>query len=60
MVTTRGHGDLRKRLLRDAEGSVIRCYVYFMKRGGIAEVAQIGACRNTMGQVLDHLFWDAW
>jgi hypothetical protein len=60
MGTARGHGDLRKRLLRDAEGSVIGWYVYFVKRGGIAEVAQIGARRKAMGQVLDHLFWDAW
>src|SRR3984893_11096613 len=60
MGTARGHGDLRKRLLRDAEGSVIGWYVYFVKRAGIAEVAQIGARRKAMGQVLDHLFWDAW
>ena len=60
MGKARGHGDLRKQLLRNAEGRVVGWYVYFVKSGGIAEVAQIGAGPKAMGQVLDHLFWDAW
>jgi hypothetical protein len=60
MSITKGHGELRKLLLTDTQRNVVGWYVYFVKRGGVAEVAQIGARRKSMGQVLDHLFLDAW
>lgn len=57
---TKGHGELRKLLLLDTQRNVVGWFVYFLKPGGVAEVAQIGARRKAMGQVLDHLFLDAW
>lgn len=52
-------GILRKVALRDAKKEIIGWFIYYAKRGGIAEVVQIGAAKLHMKTVLDHLFCDA-
>lgn len=55
-----GLGTLRKVLVRDATGRVAGWYVYYLKRGDIAEVVQFGGRDDSISGVLDHLFHDAW
>ena len=60
MNQMKAFGNLRKVLLRSATGETIGWFIYFAKRGGIAEVVQIGAVkRGTLKTVLNHLFADA-
>jgi hypothetical protein len=54
------YGDLRKVLLRDASGKILGWYIYGLMPGAVGEVLQIGAEANSVGKVLDHLFYDAW
>jgi len=60
MSRTKAHGDLRKLILLDARRNLIGWYLYFVKRAGVGEVVQIGGRPETIGQILNHLFWDAW
>jgi len=61
MERMKGHGQrLRKILLRDDSGTVVGWYVYYLTVGGFADVAQIGGSRKQLGEILDHLFRDAW
>jgi hypothetical protein len=55
-----GPGELRRRVVRDSKDKVIGWYIYHAKRGGLGEVLQLGAQDNARGQVLRHLFLDAW
>jgi hypothetical protein len=57
VVDVRG-GPVR-RLVRDRAGRVAGWYVYYLLRGGVAQVLQIAAPSGDSGLVLDHLFWDA-
>lgn len=52
-------GPLRKILVKDEKQEIAGWYLYYAKRGGIAEVLQIAARKETIGQVLDHLIEDA-
>jgi hypothetical protein len=54
------YGSLRKVLLRNRENKIIGWYLYGLRRGGVAEVVQIGAGHSSIAEVLDHLSYDAW
>jgi hypothetical protein len=54
------HGSLRKVLLRNRANKVIGWYLYYLKRGGIGQVVQVGASHSSVSAVLDHLSYDAW
>jgi hypothetical protein len=60
MEQMEAHGELCKRALRDNSGKIVGWYVYYRKRGGVAEVVQIGGARQAIKDILDHLFHDAW
>jgi hypothetical protein len=53
-----GRGRIRKILVKDA-GKVLGWYLYCLSPGPIAEVIQIAGDEETMGTVLDHLFFQA-
>jgi hypothetical protein len=53
-------GSLRGSMVRDAQGGVAGWHLYYVKRGGIAEVLQVVARPECPNQVLDHLFFHAW
>lgn len=53
-------GVPRKACLLDASGRVAGWYLYYLKRGGVAEVVQIGGRDDSIDGVLEHLFHDAW
>lgn len=59
MTQMKAYGNLRRVALRDAKGRLIGWFIYYVKRGGIAEVVQMGAAKGHMRTVLDHLFRDA-
>lgn len=60
MEQRKAHGNLRKVLLREADGKVAGWYIYYFRQGDLAEVAQIGGPAQSTKDVLDHLFHDAW
>jgi len=51
-------GTLRKVMVCDGT-DVLGWYLYYMRDGLIADVAQIAATRNTVARVFDHLLWQA-
>lgn len=56
----RGTGTLRKRLVRTTGQGTVGHYLYYVKPGGVSEVVQVGARKNSVGVVLDDLIHDAW
>ena len=52
-------GEVRGSIVREPSGELAGWYVYFLNRGGIGEVVQVGARRDAMPEVLDRLFHDA-
>ena len=54
------HGLFQKVALRDTAGKIVGWYLYYLKRGGIGEVMQVGAKKSSVKEVLDHLFYHAW
>jgi hypothetical protein len=54
------YGSLRKVLLRNKSSKIIGWYLYYLKRGGVGQVVQIGAARSSVDAVIAHLFYDAW
>ena len=54
------HASLRKVVLRDDNQKIVGSYIYYLRRGAIAHVAQFGAQPLFTKDVLDHLFYDAW
>ncbi len=60
MSRMKAYGNLRKVALRDATKEIIGWFIYYVKRGGIADVVQVGATKAHMKTVLDHLLCDAW
>ncbi|HTW57392.1 MAG TPA: hypothetical protein VMD99_04655 [Terriglobales bacterium] len=52
-------GDLRKIVLRDAQQKIVGWYIYYVKRGAIGEVVQVGGNPKSTKNILDHLFHDA-
>jgi GNAT superfamily N-acetyltransferase len=59
MALTTSHGTLLRALVRDARGELLGWYVYYLKPGGISQVMQVAARSRFVGEVLDHLFFDA-
>ena len=53
-------GDLRSVLVRDKDGKTIGWFIYYVDRGKVGEVVQIGAAGPSISNVLNHLFYDAW
>ena len=60
MSRMKAYGNLRKVVLRGATKEIIGWFIYYAKRGGIADVVQIGATELHMKTVFDHLLCDAW
>lgn len=54
-----GPGSFQKVLLRDSSRQIAGWYLYYLKPGAISEVVQVGATRDSMNDVLEHLFYDA-
>lgn len=53
-------GDLRKLALYNLRGELLGWYLYHVKPGGTSNLLQIMAKKNSIEEVLDHLFYDAW
>jgi hypothetical protein len=47
-------------VVRDTKGEIIGWYLYYVKPGGVAQVLQFGGKAQSIGQVLNHLFYQAW
>lgn len=60
MARTKGRGSFRKVAVRGRNGEVAGWYLYYLNPGGVSEVVQIAARPDTMNDVVDHLFYDAW
>ena len=52
-------GALRKILLRDDHDKIVGWYIYYVRRGSVGEVVQLGGPANATKDILDHLFSDA-
>jgi hypothetical protein len=53
-------GVLRKVVVRDDRQKIIGWYIYYVKRGAVGEVVQIGGDQKCTKDILGHLFYDAW
>jgi hypothetical protein len=53
-------GALRKLAIHNSKREVIGWYLYYLNPGGVSQVVQLVAKKNSIGDVLDHLFYDAW
>ena len=60
LARKRDRGLFQRVAVRDAAGDVLGWYLFYLNRGGISEVVQIGARKPFVGEVLDHLFHHAW
>jgi hypothetical protein len=60
MGRMKAYGSLRKVLLRNEENKIIGWYLYYLEKGGVGEVVQVGASRSSADAVIDHLCFDAW
>jgi hypothetical protein len=53
-------GALHKVAVRTHSGRPLGWYLYYLGASGIAEVLQVGGRKETVPEVLDHLFYHAW
>jgi hypothetical protein len=53
-------GALRLMAVHNDKREMIGWYLYHLKPGGMSTALQIMARNNSMNEVLDHLFYDAW
>jgi hypothetical protein len=60
MQSRLARGTLRKIVLRDDQQKIVGFYLYYLKRGAVGEVVQIGGEPRLTKDILDHLFYDAW
>jgi hypothetical protein len=61
IITRQTHrGALRKLAIHNSKREVIGWYLYYLNPGGVSQVVQLVAKKNSIGDVLDHLFYDAW
>jgi len=60
LAEKKNYGTLRKLVVRNQDQKIIGWYLYYVNPGGVSEVLQIGANSNSIHDVLDHLFFDAW
>jgi predicted N-acetyltransferase YhbS len=56
----RDSGMLHRVLVRDAYGTVIGWYIYYLRVGDVGQVVHLAAAPGARAEVLDHLFYDAW
>ena len=56
----KGYGTLQKVVVHNDAQKVLGWYLYFVNPGGISQVLHISAIKNSMHEVLDHLFYHAW
>ncbi len=54
------HGALRKGVVRDTNGEIAGWYLYYLKKGDIGQVLQLGGKPKAIRKVLDRLFYQAW
>ena len=59
-AAVRTRGQLVKRLVRGSDGRVRGWFVYYVRPGAIAQVLQVAGAERDLGDVIDHLFHDAW
>ena len=60
LLAKRTHrGALQRVAVRDGAGELLGWYLYYLNRGGISEVVQLGARKAFMEEVLTHLFHHA-
>lgn len=53
-------GEFQRMVVRRPSGDVVGWYLYYLNRSGTSEVVQIAARPDSMGDVLEHLFYHAW
>jgi hypothetical protein len=53
------HGQTRRIVVRDGNGEIVGWYIYYVRKGAVAQVLQFGGQKNAISQVLNHLFDDA-
>ncbi|MEO5656121.1 MAG: GNAT family N-acetyltransferase [Nitrospiria bacterium] len=56
----KGRGTLRYVAVHNPQGARLGWYLYYVNPGGMSEVLQLVATRETARDVLGHLFADAW
>lgn len=52
-------GLLRRVVLREESDRIVGWYIYYVKRGAVGEVVQLGGAPNATKEILGHLFQDA-
>lgn len=60
LARKKSRGTVQKVVLRDSWGEIVGWYLYYLHRGDVSEVIQIGATQGAMSDLLDHLFFHAW
>jgi hypothetical protein len=60
MERMKANGNLHRVLLGDEKGKIVGWYIYYGKVGTVAEVGQIGGTRQSIKDILDHLFYHRW
>jgi len=60
MARVTSRGVLRKVVVRDDSKKIVGWYIYYMQRGSVGEVVQIGGEPRFTRDILSHLFYDAW
>lgn len=60
LALRRSFGQFRKVLVRSDTGELLGWYLYYLNPGGTSEVIQIGAKKDRIHLLLDHLFFNAW
>jgi len=60
MDQMKAYGEVQRTLLRNERNEIVGWYVYYLKRGGVGEVVQIGGAKQSTAEILRHLFFDAW
>jgi hypothetical protein len=53
------HGQIRRIVVRDRNGEIVGWYIYYVRKGAVAQVLQFGGQKEAISQVLNHLFYDA-
>ncbi len=60
MDQMKAYGELQRTVLRNERNEIVGWYIYYLKRGGVGEVVQIGGAKQSTADILRHLFFDAW
>jgi len=60
MDQMKAYGEVQRTLLRNDGNEIVGWYIYYLKRGRVGEVVQIGGAKPFTADILHHLFFDAW